>query len=95
MQVTLSRQSESDSLTNLQNVVNKEFKYVKKWIDANKLAINVERTNFAIFHCTHNSLNDNRHMKIGNQHVQQAKYVKFLDVHVNENLSWKFHLLVF
>ena len=30
---------ESESLNTLQKVVNKELRYVKKWLDANKLAL--------------------------------------------------------
>ena len=40
---------ESHCLYKLQKVVNKELKLVKKWLDANKLALNVEKTNFIIF----------------------------------------------
>ena len=69
---------ESHSLTNLQKVVNKELRHVKKWLDANKLALNVGKTNFVIFHSPQKSLNANINIKIGNQYVKQAKYVKFL-----------------
>ena len=54
--------------------------------------MNVEETNIVIFHSTHISLNDSFHIKIGNQPVQRAKYVKILVVLLDENLRWKFHL---
>ena len=34
---------ESDSLNHLQKVINKELRQVKKWLDSNKLALNVEK----------------------------------------------------
>ena len=37
---------ESDSIKSLQRVVNKELRHVKKWLDANKHALNVDKTNF-------------------------------------------------
>ena len=83
---------ESDSLNHLQKVINKELRHVKKWLDANKLALNVEKTNFVIFHSVQNILNEGISIKIGNQHVRQAKYVKFLGLILDENLSWKYHL---
>ena len=83
---------ESQSLISLQKVVNTELKHVKKWLDANKLALNVDKTNFVIFHSPQNSLNDTVIIKIGNQYVKQAKYVKFLGILLDENLSWKYHL---
>ena len=83
---------ESDSLNHLQKVINKELRHVKKWLDANKLALNVEKTNFVIFHSVKNTLNEGISIKIGDQHVRQAKYVKFLGLLLDENLSWKYHL---
>ena len=41
---------ESENLELLQKIVNRELKHVKKWLDANKLALNVDKTNFVIFH---------------------------------------------
>ena len=73
-------------------MVNKELRHVKKWLDANKLALNVDKTNFVIFHSAQNYLNESINIKIGNQHVKQAKYVKFLGLLLDENLSWKYHL---
>ena len=86
---------ESDSLSTLQKVVNKELRHIKKWLDANKLALNVDKTNFVIFHSPQNSLNDIVNIKIGNQYVKQAKYVKSLGLLLDEHLSWKYHLSEF
>ena len=41
---------EASDLFTLQKVVNRELRHVKKWLDANKLALNVDKTNFIIFH---------------------------------------------
>ena len=83
---------ESSSLSTLQKVVNKELSHIKKWLDANKLALNIDKTNFVIFHSPQNSLNDTVNIKIGSQHVKQAKYVKFLGLLLDERLCWKYHL---
>ena len=83
---------ESDSLSQLQKIVNKELKQVKKWLDANKLALNVDKTNFVIFHSPKKSLDEAINIKIGKELVKQAKYVKFLGVLLDENLTWKYHL---
>ena len=64
--------------------MNKELQHVKKWLDANTLALNVDKINFAIFHSPQKSLNDTIIIKIGNQYVKQAKYVKFLGLLLDE-----------
>ena len=76
---------ESDSLNTLQKVVNKKLKHVKRCLDAHKFALNVDKTNVVIFHLAQNPLNDSINIKIGNQYV---KYVKFLGLLLDENLSW-------
>ena len=83
---------ESDNLNHLEKVVNKELKHVKKWLDANKLALNIDKTNFIIFHSPHHSLDRTVSIKIGREHVNQAKYVKFLGLLLDENLNWRYHL---
>ena len=50
--------SSSDLLT-LQKVMNTELKKVKKWLDANQLALNIEKTNFVIFHSPQRKIDDN------------------------------------
>ena len=83
---------ESDNLNHLEKVVNKELKHVKKWLDANKLAPNIDKTNFITFHSPHHSLDRTVSIKIGREHVNQAKYVKFLGLLLDENLNWRYHL---
>ena len=47
---------EASDLFTFQKVVNRELRYVKKWLDAKKLALNVDKTNFVIFHSHTKSL---------------------------------------
>ena len=83
---------ESDSPNTLQKVVNKVLRHVKRWLYANKLALNVDKINVVIFHSPQNPLNHSINIKIGNQYVKQTKYVKFLGLLLDENLSWKYHI---
>ena len=83
---------ESGNLEQLQEVVNSELKHIKKWLDANKLALNVDKTNFVIFHSPQKPLYENITIKFGKQHVTKANHVKFLGLLLDENLSWKHHL---
>ena len=49
---------EAESLHHLQNVVNKELKKVKIWLDVNKLSLNIDKTNFIIFKSPQHSLHE-------------------------------------
>ena len=83
---------EAENLNKLQRIMNNELKKVKQWLDVNKLSLNIDKTNFKIFKSTQHSSLGTVNIKIGNQPVKQSRYVKFLGVLLDENLSWKYHL---
>ena len=84
---------EASDLFTLQKVVNRKLKYVKKWLDANKLALNVDKTNFVIFHSHAKKLTEPIALKLGRKKITRADHVRFLGVLLDETLSWKPHLV--
>ena len=40
----------SHDLFSLQKIMNRKLKKVRKWLDANQLGLNVDKSNFVIFH---------------------------------------------
>ena len=73
-------------------MVNKELKKVKMWLDVNKLALNIDKTNFIIFKSPQHSCPVTVSIKIGSLPIRKTCYVTFLGVLLDENLSWKYHL---
>ena len=51
-------------------------------LSSNKLSLDIDKTNYIIFHS----------LSVNLPHVKRVKFVKFLGLLVDENLSWKFHL---
>ena len=82
---------ESDNATDLSKTINKELKKVKSWINCNKLVINIDNSNYVLFHSTRIKLKDLSPLKFGKKVIKRNKYVKFLGVLVDEHLSWKHH----
>ena len=78
---------ESDDLTLLTRKVKKERKNVKLWLDSNKLALNIGKSNFVLFHSSQMKLTANIRLKVGKQDIQRTKYAKFLGVLMDEHLS--------
>ena len=72
--------------------VNKELKLVKKLLNVNKLSLNIDKTNYVIFHSTYHEIPPNVIIKIGNKVLSRAKYVEFLGLLLDENLNWKYHV---
>ena len=84
---------ESDDLILLARKLNKELKKVKLWLDSNKHALNIGKTNFVLFHSPKKKLSENFKLKIGNQEIQRTMYVKFLGVLMDGHLSWRYHTI--
>ena len=83
---------ESTNLLHLQKTMNKHLRYVKKCLDANKLALNLDKTNFVLFHSPQVSNTELIRLKFGKKQMDQEKYLKFLGVLLDEHLTWKYHI---
>ena len=62
---------ESPELSKIEKVVNRELRKVRKWLEANRLALNVDKTNFVIFRSQQRKLTDHIVLKIGNKKIKQ------------------------
>ena len=56
---------ESKDLSNLLKVVKKELRSIKRWLDANKLSLNIDKTNYIIFHSSSRNVPSDSTIKIG------------------------------
>ena len=65
---------ESDVQVILIRKVNKGLKKVKLWLNSNKLALNVDNTNFVLFHSPRKKLSEYADLKIGKQFIQRTLY---------------------
>ena len=48
---------ESDTVDNVVKKANSELRKVNKWLEANKLSININKTNYIIFHSPQKPMN--------------------------------------
>ena len=55
---------ESPDLLDIQNIVDREFRKVRKWLVANRLAPNIKKTNFVIFRSQQRIITDRIALKI-------------------------------
>ena len=45
---------DSENLITLQKTINRELRKVRKWLEANRLSLNIAKTTYVIFHCKKN-----------------------------------------
>ena len=75
--------------------MNKELKHVSDWLTANKLTLNIKKSNFVLFHPYQKKLDYTPNLKIfdhksGTQISLESKtFVKYLGILLDNNLSWK------
>ena len=83
---------ESSDLLNIQKIVNRELRKVRKMQIANRLDLNIEKTNFVFFHSQQRIITDRIALKIGKKKIKQESSVRFLGVLLDSTLTWKNHL---
>ena len=82
-----------NNIHTLQNTVNKELEKVANWLDANKLSLNINKTNYIAFR-SHNTYADHNDMKImlREQTVNKVNETKFLGITIDQFVSFKSHI---
>ena len=80
----------SKSLQILQNRINSELINVHTWLSANKLSLNIEKSNFIIFHPPQKILQDfSFNVSLKNKQLKREYCIKYLGILIDSHLSWK------
>ena len=86
------------NLKSLETTMNLELSKVCEWLTANKLSLNIKKTNFVIFHPYQKRLNHEVTLKIYDNHthkqfsLERKDYIKYLGVLIDNHLTWKYHI---
>ena len=83
---------ESDDLAELEKTMNKELKQLTLWLNVNRLALNIGKTNFVIFRGKKKPNTHNVTLLMNKRAIEQKCYVKYLGVLIDEHLNWKEHI---
>ena len=74
----------------LYEMANNELQKISLWFKANKLHLNINKTNF--IHFGHRKP-DNANLSIDNTPIKQLSETKFLGVIIDERLNWSHHIM--
>ena len=66
----------------------------QNWLLANKLSLNVAKTEFILIASNHklNNLDSQPSINIGHDSIKQVRHSRVLGVEIDENLSWNKHI---
>ena len=79
---------ESKNLAILEKTVNEELKKLSLWLNLNRLALNIGKTNFVIFRANR-ALTRNVTLIMNRKALIQKDHVKYLGVLLDEHLNWR------
>ena len=85
--------SSDNSLSNLEYLINIELLEVYKWLCANKLSINIEKTNFVIFRSSQKRVNYVPKLHINNMRLKQEDSIEYFGIYIDFHLNWKSQVL--
>ena len=79
------------NFTTLVNRFNEELIHIVHWLNANRLSLNIDKTNFMVFK-PKNKNDDIPDIIINNSQIDQVTKAKFLGVIIDSNLKWTDHI---
>lgn len=83
----------ANNINNLIDMIKADLTQLADWFYANKLSLNVTKTNFMVF-CPNNC---NKYpnitkIKLGENDIQRVNIAKFLGLHIDDELNWGNHI---
>ena len=75
----------------MNKIVNADLKHLANWLNANKILLNVKKTEMVIFKSKQKKLGDLK-IKLCGKRLYPTENVKYFDVKIDTNLSWQYHV---
>ena len=76
-------------LVNGLKYVNLDLKNLTYWLNANKISLNVKKTELVIFKHQRKKLDSPIKIKLSHKRFNPFRSVKYLGIKIDENLNWK------
>ena len=83
-----------ETLNEVEKRANEDLKNVRNWLSANKLNLNIAKTEYVLIGSRYriNSLDVQPSINIDKQSVKRVKHTKVLGVQIDEHLNWGKHI---
>ena len=83
---------ESNSLKSLESEINKDLRHLHSWLIVNRLSLNIDKTNFVVFHPYNKQIKYKITLKINKKAIPEKNAVKYLGLMIDSGLTWKSHI---
>ena len=82
----------SNSIKKLNKLVNADLKHLVHWLNANKISLNVKKTEMVIFKSKQKKFEGDLKIKLCGKRLYPSESVKYLGVKIDTNLNWEHHV---
>ena len=82
----------SSSIKKLNILVNTDLKHLVNWLNANKILLNVKKTETVIFKSNQKKFEGDLKIKLCGKRLYPTESVKYLGVKIDTTLSWQYHV---
>ena len=76
----------------INRTLNKDLRELSFWLNANKIALNVAKTEIILFKTSNKNYDADLKIKPSRKRIHASPYVKYLGIFIDENLNWKKHI---
>ena len=80
------------SMHAINKTLNKDLRELSFWLNDNKIALNVEKTEIILFKTRNKNYDADLKIKLCRKRIHSSQYVKYLGAFIDENLNWKKHI---
>ena len=80
------------SQNTLRKILNKDLKSLYEWLCANRLSLNVAKTEFMVFRPPHKSLSDRIVLTLNKTKIFESTKIRYLGIILDPRLTWKEHI---
>ena len=82
----------SNSIKKLNKLINADLKCLANWLNANKISLNVKKTEMVIFKYKQKKSECDLKIKSCGERLYPTESIKYLGVKIDTNLSWQYHV---
>ena len=77
----------------LRKNINIDLSLIFQWLCANRLSVNVDKTEFVVFKPPRKALKERITLKLNGKTIFESKKIRYLGLIMDEKISWRFHVL--
>ena len=81
-----------NSIKKLNILVNADLKCLVNWLNANKISLNVKKTEIVIFKSKQKKFGGDLKIKLSGKRLHPSESVKYLGLKIDTNLSWQYRV---